>query len=37
MRLTSETVRRELEAAGFETELMEESLPYQYLVAGRLP
>ncbi|MGB5365679.1 MAG: class I SAM-dependent methyltransferase [Polyangiales bacterium] len=37
MRLTSETVRRELEAAGFETELMEESLPHQYLVAGRLP
>ncbi len=37
MRLTADTVRRELEAAGFETELMEESLPYQYLVAGRLP
>ncbi len=37
MRLTDDTVRRELEAAGFETELMEETLPYQYVVAGRLP
>ncbi|MGB3050791.1 MAG: methyltransferase domain-containing protein [Polyangiales bacterium] len=37
MRLTSDTVRRELEAAGFETELVEEPLPHQYVVAGRLP
>lgn len=37
MRLTDDTVRRELEAAGFATELLDESLPYQYLVAGRLP
>jgi cyclopropane fatty-acyl-phospholipid synthase-like methyltransferase len=37
MRLTNDTVRRELEAAGFETELVEAPLPYQYLVAGRLP
>lgn len=37
MRLTDDTVRRELVAAGFKTELMEEPLPYQYVVAGRLP
>ncbi|MGB5286361.1 MAG: class I SAM-dependent methyltransferase [Polyangiales bacterium] len=37
MRLTDDTVRRELEAAGFATELADESLPYQYVVAGRLP
>ncbi len=37
MRLTDDTVRRELESAGFETELLDESLPDQYLVAGRLP
>jgi predicted methyltransferase len=37
MRLTDDTVRRELEAAGFATELLEEPLPYQYMVAGRLP
>jgi predicted methyltransferase len=37
MRLTHDTVRLELEAAGFETELLDESLPYQYLVVGRLP
>jgi len=37
MRLTDDTVRRELEAAGFATEVLEEPLPYQYLVAGRLP
>ena len=37
MRLTDDTVRRELESAGFATELIADSLPYQYLVAGRLP
>ncbi|MGB5348511.1 MAG: class I SAM-dependent methyltransferase [Polyangiales bacterium] len=37
MRLTHDTVQRELRAAGFEAELVEEPLPYQYLVAGRLP
>jgi len=37
MRLTHDTVRRELEAAGFETELLEAPLPYQYVVGGRLP
>ncbi|MDH3654897.1 MAG: methyltransferase domain-containing protein [Myxococcales bacterium] len=37
MRLTDDTVRRELEAAGFATELLEQPLPYQYIVAGRLP
>ena len=37
MRLTDDTVRRELEAAGFSTEMLEEPLPYQYMVAGRLP
>jgi predicted methyltransferase len=35
MRLTSDTVRRELEAVGFEAEIVEAPLPYQYLVAGR--
>jgi len=34
-RLTIDTVVAELEAAGFETEVLEESLPYQYVVAGR--
>ncbi len=34
-RLTVDTVVRELEAAGFATEVLEESLPYQYVVAGR--
>jgi predicted methyltransferase len=37
MRLAGDSVRRELEAAGFETELMDEPLPYQYIVTGRLP
>ena len=36
-RLTSDTVVRELEAAGFATEVVAESLPYQYVVAGRVP
>jgi predicted methyltransferase len=36
-RLTSDTVVRELEAAGFLTEIVQESLPYQYAVAGRVP
>ncbi|MBT8454431.1 MAG: class I SAM-dependent methyltransferase [Deltaproteobacteria bacterium] len=37
MRLTHDTVVRELRAAGFEARLVEAPLPYQYLVAGRLP
>jgi predicted methyltransferase len=37
MRLADDTVRQELAGAGFETELLGESLPYQYVVAGRLP
>ena len=37
MRLTDDTVRRDLESAGFATELIADSLPYQYLVAGSLP
>ena len=37
MRLNHDTVQRELRAAGFEVELVEEPLPYQYLVTGRLP
>jgi predicted methyltransferase len=36
-RLTHDTVVRELEAAGFVAEVVEESLPYQYAVAGRVP
>jgi len=36
-RLTSDTVVRELEAAGFTVEVGEESLPYQYAVSGRVP
>jgi predicted methyltransferase len=36
-RLTADTVVRELEAAGFLTEVLEESLPYQYAVTGRVP
>jgi hypothetical protein len=35
-RLTHDTVVRELEAAGFVAEVVEESLPYQYAVAGRV-
>ena len=37
MRLTYDTVVAELEAAGFAAEVLEESLPYQYVIAGRLP
>jgi predicted methyltransferase len=36
-RLTHDTVMHELEAAGFAAKLVEESLPYQYVVAGRAP
>ena len=36
-RLTHDTVVHELEAAGFAANLVEESLPYQYVVAGRVP
>jgi predicted methyltransferase len=35
-RLTYDTVMGELEAAGFAAEVVEESLPYQYVVAGRV-
>ena len=34
-RLTNDTVIEELEAAGFEAEILTESLPYQYAIAGR--
>ncbi len=34
-RLTNDTVLEELEAAGFEAEVLAESLPFQYAVAGR--
>ena len=34
-RLTVDTVVEELEAAGLKTEVLEESLPYQYVVAAR--
>jgi len=34
-RLTIDTVVAELEAAGFTTEVLDETLPYQYVVAGR--
>lgn len=37
MRLEAETVVRELEAAGFVTEVLSETLPHQYAVAGRAP
>jgi predicted methyltransferase len=36
-RLTIDTVRAELEAGGMTAEVLEESLPYQYVVAGRVP
>ena len=36
-RLTIDTVREELEAGGMITEVLEESLPHQYAVAGRVP
>jgi len=35
MRLTPSTVVAELESAGFSAELLEESIPYQYAIAGR--
>ena len=34
-RLAMDRVVGELEAAGFEAEVLNESLPYQYVVAGR--
>lgn len=37
MRLTDDTVVGELEAAGFLVDRVEESLPYQYAIAGRRP
>jgi predicted methyltransferase len=37
MRLTVDTVRAELEAAGFAAGVLEESLPYQYVVAAEVP
>ena len=36
-RLTADTVIDELRAAGFEAATLEESLPHQYAVAGRVP
>jgi predicted methyltransferase len=36
-RLTHDTVMHELEAAGFAAQLVDELLPYQYVVAGRVP
>jgi predicted methyltransferase len=36
-RLTHDTVVSELEAAGFAAKVVEESLPYQYVVAARVP
>lgn len=37
MRLEAKTVVRELEAAGFLTEVVSETLPHQYAIAGRAP
>ena len=37
MRLTPDTILHELRAAGFQTERLVESLPYQYAIAGRTP
>ena len=37
MRLTPDTILHELRAAGFQTERLVESLPYQYAIAGRIP
>jgi predicted methyltransferase len=34
-RLKVDTVIQELEAAGFETQVLEETLPYQYVVSGQ--
>jgi predicted methyltransferase len=36
-RLSSNTVVSELEAAGFVVQILEESLPYHYVVVGRVP
>jgi predicted methyltransferase len=36
-RLTVDTVRAELESGGLTTEVLEESLPHQYAIAGRVP
>ena len=37
MRLTYDTVMRELQGAGFAVEVVHESLPYHYVIAGRVP
>ncbi len=37
MRLTYDTVMHELEVAGFAVEVVKESLPYHYVIAGRVP
>jgi predicted methyltransferase len=37
MRLAPDTVLHELKTAGFETERLAESLPYQYAIVGRVP
>jgi predicted methyltransferase len=37
MRLTPDTVLRELRAAGLAAERLAESLPYQYAILGRVP
>jgi predicted methyltransferase len=36
-RLTRSTVVAELQAAGFVVQILEESLPYHYVIAGRAP
>jgi predicted methyltransferase len=36
-RLTIDTVRAELEAGGLTTQVLDETLPHQYAVAGRVP
>jgi predicted methyltransferase len=36
-RLTRNTVVAELEAAGFVVQILEESLPYHYVLVGRVP
>jgi predicted methyltransferase len=36
-RLSSNTVVSELEAAGFVVQILKESLPYHYVIAGRVP
>lgn len=37
MRLSAESVLAECEAAGFEARVLEEALPYQYVVRAQLP